>query len=41
MKAMFLGFLAAAIIAVAASFSLGAMGFSSAEASAGENVRLD
>ncbi|MGB7269832.1 MAG: hypothetical protein WBC90_09960 [Albidovulum sp.] len=41
MRSMFLAFLAIAVIAVAAGLGLNQAGFSSQEASAGPDVRLD
>ena len=41
MKAMYLAFAAIAVISVAAWFGLNNAGFSSAEQSAGDAVRLD
>ncbi len=41
MRAMLLAFLATALIAVGAWYMLGEVGFSTAEGTAGPNVRLD
>ena len=41
MKAMLMGFVAMAVIAVGAWYALGQMGFSAADVYSGENVRLD
>lgn len=41
MRAMLLAFLAIAVIAVAAWYGLGELGFSTAEGTASSNVRLD
>ena len=40
MKAMFTGFVAAALIAVGAYYGLHTLGFSAAEVGSGANVRL-
>mgnify|MGYP006304360103 CR=1 FL=1 len=41
MKAMVLGFVAAAVIGAGAWYTLNALGFSSAEVQSGPSVRLD